>query len=411
MSLIVQKFGGTSVGDIERIQHVAGIIAETRAQGHDVVVVVSAMQGETDRLLQLANVMSCDPNPRETDALVATGEQVSAALLSMSLISKQCPARSYTGSQVSIHTRGSHRKAEIEFVKTEVLMADIEEGLVPVITGFQGINENGHITTIGRGGSDITAVAIAAALKAVECQIFTDVEGVYTSDPRVVSDARLLPKVTFEEMLELSTLGAKVLQRKAVEFAFQYRVPLRVLSTFKKGEGTLVTFAENSYEGAVVSGIAFDRNQAKLAIIGLPSEPEALSQVMLTLNEAEIDVDMMIQNVPTSEDHVDFSFTVSREEFAKALSVTKTVAERLGAKEVIGDNKIAKLSIVGLGMKSHAGAASKMLQALSKEGIAIHLITSSETKISAVVDEKYIELGARILHTAFGLENTFKSNR
>jgi len=409
MALIVQKFGGTSVGDIDRIQHVANIVSETRKQGHDVIVVVSAMEGETDRLLKLANVMSMDPNPREIDALVATGEQVSAALLSMSLIAKQCPARSYTGSQVSIHTRGSHRKAEIDYIKTEILQADLAEGLVPVITGFQGVNERGHITTIGRGGSDITAVAIAAALKARECQIYTDVEGIYTTDPRVVTDACLLKRVTFEEMLELATLGAKVLQRRAVEFAHQFRVPLRVLSTFKKGDGTLVTFAEGAHQQLTVSGIAFDRDQAKLAIIGMPSEANMLSQVMLALNESEIDVDMMIQNVPTSEDHVDFSFTVSRDDYARALIVTKNIAEHLGAREVLGDNKIAKLSIVGLGMKSHAGAASKMLQSLGEEGIAIHLITSSETKISAVVDEKYLELGVRILHSAFNLENIYKT--
>lgn len=403
MALIVQKFGGSSVGDIERIQHVAKIVSNTRKKGHDVVVVVSAMQGETDRLLKLANVMSLDPNPRETDALVSTGEQVSAALLSMSLISKQCPARSYTGSQVSIHTKGSHRKAEIDHIRTELLMGDLAEGLVPVIAGFQGVNESGHITTIGRGGSDITAVAIAAALKAHECQIYTDVQGIYTTDPRVVAGARLLSEVTFEEMLELAALGAKVLQRRAVEFAHEFKVPLRVLSTFQEGEGTLVTFSDSTGKQSTVSGIAFDRDQAKLAIIGMPSQANALSQVMLALNEAEINVDMMIQSVPSSEDEVDFSFTVSRDDYPKALLVIKNIAEHLHANEVLGDNKIAKLSIVGVGMKSHAGAASKMLQTLAEEGIAIHLITSSETKISAVVDEKYLELGVRVLHDAFGL--------
>lgn len=405
MGLIVQKFGGTSVGSIECIQNVANIVSNTRAKGHAVVVVVSAMGGETDRLLQLANTMTSEPNPRECDALVATGEQVSAALLSMSLIAKQCPARSYNGAQVAIETIGSHRKAEIKRVNTKALLADIAVGCIPVITGYQGINEEGHVTTIGRGGSDITAVAVAAALQAEECQIYTDVEGVYTSDPRVVREARLLSKITFEEMLELAALGAKVLQRKAVEFAYEYRVSLRVLSTFKEGEGTLVTFPERNYEKPSVSGIAFDRDQAKITIIGLPNEPTTLSQVMNAMHEADIDVDMMIQNVPTSEDHVDFSFTVSRESYLKALEATQRVAKQLKASEVLGNNKIAKLSIVGLGMKSHAGAASQMLQALANEGIAIHLITSSEIKISAVVDEKYLELGARVLHAAFGLES------
>ena len=409
MGLIIQKFGGTSVGDMKRIQHVANIVANTRAKGHDVVVVVSAMAGETDRLLELAKTMSDDPCPRETDALIATGEQVSAALLSMSLIAKQCPARSYNGPQVSIQTSGSHRKAQIKQVNTKILLNDIAAGYVPVITGFQGINEQGHITTIGRGGSDITAVALAAALNAQECQVYTDVEGVYTSDPRVVQDARLLSTVTFEEMLELAALGAKVLQRKAVEFAHQYRVPLRVLSTFEQGEGTLITFPEKNDKKPSVSGIAFDRDQAKLTIIGLPNKSDTLSQVMKSMNMADIDVDMMIQNVPTSDDHVDFSFTVSREMYSKALAVTQATAEQLKAQEVLGDNKIAKLSIVGLGMKSHAGAASKMLQALAEEGIPIHLITSSEIKIAAVVDEKYLELGARTLHAAFALENLEKT--
>jgi len=409
MGLIVQKFGGTSVGDIGCIQRVADIITKTRAQGHDVVVVVSAMEGETDRLLQLANTMALDPNPRECDALVATGEQVSAALLSMSLIARQCPARSYNGSQLSIQTIGSHRKAQIKKVMTETLRAEIAAGYVPVITGYQGINEAGHITTIGRGGSDITAVAIAAALDADECRVYTDVEGVYTSDPRVVQDARLLSNVTFEEMLELAALGAKVLQCSAVEFAHRYRVPLRVLSTFKEGEGTLITFSEGNYATPSVSGIAFDRDQAKLTIIGLPNDSNTLSQVMSAMDDADIDVDIMIQNVPTSEGYVDFSFTVSRGDYPEALRATELIAERLEAQKVLGDDKIAKLSIVGLGMKSHAGVASQVFQSLAEEGIPIHLITSSEIKISAVVDEKYLELGARTLHAAFVLEKPEKT--
>lgn len=409
MGLIVQKFGGTSMGNIECIQRVANIITNTRAKGHNVVVVVSAMEGETDRLLALAKTMSIDPCPRECDALVATGEQVSAALLSMSLIAKQCPAASYTGLQVAIETTGSHRKAQIKQINTQRLQKDIASKCVPVITGFQGMNEHGHITTIGRGGSDITAVALAAALKAEECQIYTDVEGVYTSDPRVVQEARLLSNLTFEEMLEMASLGAKVLQRKAVEFAHQYQVPLRVLSTFQAGEGTLITFSEKNDQKPSVSGIAFDRDQAKLTIIGLPNASDTLSRVMSAMQKAEIDVDMMIQNVPTTEDRVDFSFTVSREAYPKALQVTQAIAQQLKAEDVLGDNKIVKLSIVGLGMKSHAGAASKMLHALAEEGISIHLITSSETKISALVEEKYLELGARTLHSVFCLENPCKS--
>jgi aspartate kinase len=411
MSLIVQKFGGSSVGDIDRIKRVTHIVAKTRAAGHDVVVVVSAMEGETDRLLNLAGEAVLEPNAREMDALVATGEQVSAALLSMSLISLQCPARSYTGSQVMIETKGSHRKAIIKDIKTDNLLADLSEGRVPVVTGFQGINADGHITTIGRGGSDITAVTLAAALKADECQVYTDVDGIYTSDPQVVKEARLLSQITFDEMIELAALGAKVLHSQAVKFAHRYRVPLRVLSTFKDGEGTLLTFADEEHLMPTVSGIAFDPNQAKLTIIGLPSSSKTLSQVMSALNQADIDVDMMIQNVPSSQMQLDFSFTVPREAYPKALTVTESIAKVLSAQAVHGDDKIAKLSIVGLGMKSHAGAASKMLQTLAEEGIATHLISSSEIKISAVVDEKYLELGARALHAAFDLEKKPKNQQ
>jgi len=402
MGLIIQKFGGTSVGDIDRIRRVSKIISNTRDQGHDVVVVVSAMAGETERLVTLANTVVSNPNAREYDALIATGEQVAAALLSMLLIDAKYPARSYTGSQVEITTSNHHRKAEIMDIKTENLREDIREGRIPVVTGFQGINDHGHITTIGRGGSDVTAVALAAVLEANECQVYTDVEGVYTSDPRVVKDARLLSHITFEEMLELAALGAKVLQRRAVELAYKYRVPLRVLSSFQEGSGTSITLLQENQNKPLVSGIAFDRDQARLTILGITSDNT--SQVLKAISDANIDVDMIIQNIPTPEDLVDFSFMVHMQDYPEALSITQKIAKDLSAREVIGDDKIAKLSIVGLGMKTHASVASKMLQALGEEGIHIHLITSSEVKISAVVDEKYMELGARTLHSAFRLE-------
>jgi len=406
MALIVQKFGGTSVGDIDRIQHVSDIVANTRKQGHDVIVVVSAMQGETDRLINLANTVVASPNAREYDALIATGEQVSAALLSMSLISAQYPARSYTGFQAGIQTNDHHRKAEIMNIETEKLRVDIHEGRIPVIAGFQGINDHGHITTIGRGGSDVTAVALAAALNADECQVYTDVEGVFTSDPRIVKDARLLSQITFEEMFELAALGAKVLQRRAVEFAKKHQVPVRVLSTFQQGEGTLIAFAKEEQEHPQVSGIAFDRDQAKITVLGIPNDNVSVSKILTAMHAAQIDVDMIIQNVVSENDDVDFSFTVHMDDYYEALAITQKIALSLSAREVIADNKIAKLSIVGLGMKTHASVASKMLQALGEEGIHIHLITSSEVKISAVIDEKYLELGARTLHAAFNLEKT-----
>lgn len=405
MALIVQKFGGTSLSNINCIQRVADIVVGARQKGHDVVVVVSAMQGETNRLFKLAQNIVSEPNLREADALLATGEQISAALLSMSLIEMQCPARSYTGSQAMIYTDSCHGKAQVRRIEAKVLHEEIAAGYVPVVAGFQGITMEGHVTTLGRGGSDVTAVALAAVLQANECQIYTDVEGIYTSDPRVIQEARLLPKVTFVEMLELAALGAEVLQQQAVEFAYRHKVPLRVLSTFEQGTGTLVTFPDDDQVMPVVSGIAFDRDQARLSIVGLPNQSSTLRQVISVINEAGINVDMMIPNVPTPEDCVDFSFTVSRKSYHKALHVTRAIAKELSAQEVLGESKIAKLSVVGLGMKSHAGAASKVLQALSEEGIPIHLITSSETKISALVEEKYLELGARTLHTAFSLDN------
>jgi len=406
MALFVQKFGGSSLSDLSCIKRVANIIAKTRASGHEVVAVVSAMAGDTDHLLKLAHEAAPEPCAREADALLAAGEQISAALLSLCLIARQCPARSFVGPQMMIYTNSCHGKAKIQRVKTESLQKAVKTGYVPVVAGFQGISsETGCITTIGRGGSDLTAVALAAALKADECQIYTDVDGVYTSDPRVIQEARLLPKVTFPEMLELSALGAKVLQKTAVEFAFSHSVPLRVLSTFKEGQGTLVTVPDREQTGAIISGIAFDRNQAKLSIVGLPNYNHALSEVIKTIESANIEMDMIIQNVPSPGDLIDFSFTVSRDRYLHAKSITQAVAERLSAHTVLGEYKIAKLSVVGLGMKSHAGTASKILEALAMEGISIHLITSTENKISALVEEKYLELGARILHTAFNLDN------
>lgn len=405
MALLVQKFGGTSVGSIERMQEVAKIIYNTRMQGHDVVVVVSAMHGETDRLIGLANATSTPPNPRECDALIATGEQVSSALLSMCLIGLNCPARSFSAHQIKICTNSQHRKATIVDVNTNVLEAELKAGRIPVVAGFQGVDAGGHITTIGRGGSDITAVALAAALKASECQIYTDVDGVYTTDPRVVHDARRLNQITFEEMLELASLGAKVLQNRAVEFAHQFQVPVRVLSSFTQGPGTLITTEPRKVEDTspIVSGIAFDRNQAKLTVMGIPKSSDLSSQLLSKLSQSAIEVDMIIQNVASSTNCIDLSFTVPLDDYSAAIRLTEAAAKNVKGTNVQGNERIAKLSVVGVGMKSHAGAASMMMQALSDEGIEIHLITSSEVKISTVIDEKYMELGARTLHTIFGL--------
>lgn len=403
MALIIQKFGGTSVGNLERIQHVASIIQKTRDAGHTVCAVVSAMHGETDRLIDLAHAASPDPNPREFDALISTGEQVSAALLSMTLMANACPAVSLSGHQAKIVTDQHHRKATILNIDSAAVQAVLESGRVPVVTGFQGVTDEGHVTTIGRGGSDVTAVALAAALNADECQIYTDVEGVYTTDPRVVKRARLLDQISFDEMLEMANLGAKVLQLRAVEFAQQYKMPLRVLSSFSESPGTLITFRTEAAQPQV-SGIAFDRNQAKISISGIPNEGGYMSKILDALHQQKISVDMLIQNTPAPEDHVDFSFTVHLDEFKDALRISERIGAELKAQDVKGNDRIAKLSIVGLGMKRHASVAAKMLSALGEEGITIHLITSSEVKISAVIDERYMELGARILHAAFGLD-------
>lgn len=400
--LLVQKFGGTSVGDAECIRRVARKIQQTRQNGHDVVVVVSAMGHETDRLIQLIQSVTSNPSPREYDALISTGEQVSSALLSLALNQIDCPSLSYNASQVRILTEGPHGKASIVCVDTDLLKADLQKGIVPVVTGFQGVNEKGDVTTIGRGGSDTTAVMLAAALKADECQIYTDVDGIYTSDPRIVHDARKLSQITFGEMLELARLGAEVLQSSSVRLAERHRVPLRVLSSFVEGEGTLVTFCDSQILEPVVSGIAFVRNQAKLTVRGLPEEEQWIEHWHKAIKSAIIEVDMIVKSPPLDNRQIDFSFTVPLDDCPQALSISqRLIADSAYPCEVIVNDRIAKLSLVGIGMKTHAGVASKMFHALGKEGIKIHLITSSEVTISAVIDEKYMELGARILHTAF----------
>ncbi|MDH5407723.1 MAG: aspartate kinase [Gammaproteobacteria bacterium] len=405
MALIVQKYGGTSVGDVERISNVAQKVQMSREAGNDVVVVVSAMSGETNRLIDLANQISESPDPREYDVLVSTGEQVTIALLSMALNRLGCPARSYTGSQVHILTDSSHTKARILDIDEAQVRTDLEQGNVVVVAGFQGCDEHGNITTLGRGGSDTTAVALAAALKADECQIYTDVDGVYTTDPRVVSNARRLDRITFEEMLEMASLGSKVLQIRSVEFAGKYNVPLRVLSSFEQGDGTLITYEEENMEQPVISGIAFNRDEAKLTILGVPDQPGVAYRILGPVGKANIEVDMIIQNV-AADSTTDFTFTVHRNDHDKARAVLDKVAQDLGAREVKSDNTIVKISVVGVGMRSHAGVASTMFEALANENINIQMISTSEIKISVVVDEKYLELGVRTLHDVFNLEQS-----
>jgi len=406
MALLVQKFGGTSVGTTERIEAVADKVCQFRKDGHDIVVVVSAMSGETNRLIALANDIMEEPTPREMDVLVSTGEQVTIALLSMALKKRGCDARSYTGSQVRILTDSSHTKARIKDIDERNMRADLDAGRVVVVAGFQGVDDNGNITTLGRGGSDTTAVALAAALKADECQIYTDVDGVYTTDPRVVDSARRLERITFEEMLEMASLGSKVLQIRAVEFAGKYNVPLRVLSSFAEGEGTLITFEdENAMEQPVVSGIAFNRDEAKLTISGVPDTPGSALRILKPVSDANIEVDMIVQNVG-EDNKTAFTFTVHRNDFKRAQDVLRGISTEIGAGEVGGDSKIAKVSIVGVGMRSHAGVATKMFEALSNEGINIQMISTSEIKISVVIDEKYLELAVRALHSAFELDKS-----
>ena len=403
MALIVQKYGGTSIGGPERIAAVAEKVARRRAKGDDLIVVVSAMSGETNRLLALANEMNPELPARELDVLLATGEQTTIALLAMALQKLGCDARSYTGYQVHIRTDSVHGKARIRDIDDARVRADLEKGYVVVVAGFQGADEEGNITTLGRGGSDTTAVAMAAALKADECQIYTDVDGVYTTDPRVVPEARRLDVITDEEMLEMASLGAKVLQIRSVEFAGKYQVPLRVLSSFEEGPGTLITYEESEMESALISGIAFNRDEAKLTILGVPDKPGVAAQILGAVADGNIDVDMIVQN--TGEDGTtDFSFTVHRGDFQPARNILQEIGKNISAREITGDDKVVKISVVGVGMRSHSGIASTMFRALADEGINIQMISTSEIKISIVVDEKYLELGVRSLHGAFKLD-------
>jgi len=405
MALYVHKYGGTSVGSVERIEGVAEKIKKFKDEGHDVVVAVSAMSGETNRLIGLANAISDQPTPREMDVLVSTGEQVTIALLSMALNKRGVPARSYTGSQVKILTDNSHMKARIQDIDTTKIREDLNEGRVVIVAGFQGVDDEGNITTLGRGGSDTTGVALAAALQADECHIYTDVDGVYTTDPRVVEKARRMDKITFEEMLEMASLGSKVLQIRSVEFAGKYKVPLRVLHSSKEGNGTLITIEDDeSVEQPVISGIAFNRDEAKLTVLGVPDIPGVASKILGPVSAANIEVDMIVQNV-AADKTTDFTFTVHRNDFAKTEAVLREVAQELGAREVSGANDIAKVSLVGVGMRSHAGVASKMFDVLAQENINIQIISTSEIKISVVVAEKYLELAVRALHTAFDLDD------
>jgi len=405
MALIVQKYGGTSVGTIERIQAVADRVIATRDRGNQVVVVVSAMSGETNRLVGLSSQIEKSPSAREMDVLLSTGEQVTIALLSMALHTRGAMAKSYTGAQIKMLTDDVHSKARIREIQCDVMQADLEAGNIIVVAGFQGVSDSGSITTLGRGGSDTTAVALAAALHADECQIYTDVDGVYTTDPRVEPKARKLDRITFEEMLEMSSLGSKVLQIRSVEFAGKYNVPLRVLSSFEDGEGvgTLITKEDKKMEQAVISGIAFNRDEAQLTISGVPDTPGVASDILGPVTEANIEIDMIVQNVG-EDGTTDFTFTVHRNDYEKALGLLQKTGRKLGARRTRGNDSIVKISLVGVGMRSHAGIASNMFAALARESINILMISTSEIKISVVVDEKYLELGVRTLHSEFDLE-------
>lgn len=423
MALIVQKYGGTSMGTPERILNVARRVQRWHNHGHQVVVVVSAMSGETNRLLGLAKAITENPDPRELDQMVSTGEQVTIAMLAMALKSIGVEARSCTGGQVGIRTDKSYTKARIQSIDDGSMRRDLDAGMVLIVAGFQGVDEDGNVTTLGRGGSDTTGVALAAALKADECQIYTDVDGVYTTDPRVAPKAKKLDRITFEEMLEMASLGSKVLQIRSVEFAGKYQVPLRVLSSFDNPEdgafdeqfkttvGTLITTeSENTMEQPIISGIAFNRDEAKLTVRGVPDQPGIASRILSPIGEANIEIDMIVQNV-SADGTTDFTFTVNRADFKKALNLLHTIGQDIGAREVTGDDSIVKVSIVGVGMRSHAGVASQMFTALANEGINIQMISTSEIKISVVMDEKYLELAVRSLHTAFGLDRATGESR
>jgi len=405
MALIVQKFGGTSVGSVERIEAVADKVCRFQKEGHQVVVVVSAMSGETNRLIAMANDIQEEPDPREMDVLVSTGEQVTIALLSMAIKKRQQDARSYTGAQVKILTDESHTKARILDIDDGNIRSDLDEGKVVVVAGFQGVDEAGNITTLGRGGSDTSAVAIAAALKADECQIYTDVDGVYTTDPRVCEGARRLEQITFEEMLEMASQGSKVLQIRAVEFAGKYKVPLRVMSSFEEGPGTLISLeGESSMEKPIVSGIAFNRDEAKISVLSVPEQPGVAATILSAVANANIEVDVIVQNAAHGDSN-DFSFTVHRNDVKKILEVMSALKPAIGFADIETDNKIVKVSLVGVGMRSHAGVAAKMFKALADDGINIQMITTSEIKVTVIIDEKYLELAVRGIHSAFELDH------
>ena len=403
MPLIVEKYGGSSVGTSERIRAVADRVAASHRAGDDLVVVLSAMAGETNRLLELARDIDPEADARETDVLISTGEQVTIALLTMALHKLDVPARSYTGGQVRILTDNVHGKARILDIDADMVRTDIEQRNVVVVAGFQGVDREGNITTLGRGGSDTTAVAMAAALQADECRIYTDVDGVYTADPRIVPEARRLEQITVEEMLELSSLGAKVLETRSVEFAGKYKVPLRVLSSFESGKGTLITYEVNKMEQPLIAGIAYNRDEAKLTIRGVPDQPGVASTIFGQISDAHVNVDMIIQNV-AQDGTTDLTFTVNRSEYTHARSILEKISAELKAREVVGDDQLAKISIVGVGMRSHAGIASTMFEAMATEGINIELISTSEIKISIGVADRYVDLAVRALHKAFGLE-------
>ena len=414
MALIVHKYGGTSVGSVERIVNVARRLEKWHRAGHQLVVVVSAMSGETNRLIDLARKVQRNPDARELDVVASTGEQVTVGLLAMALIERGLKAKSYTGPQVHVLTDSAFNKARILSIDEKKIRADLESGTIVVVAGFQGADEHGNITTLGRGGSDTSAVALAAALKATECLIYTDVDGVYTTDPRIVPEAQRLHKITFEEMLEMASLGSKVLQLRSVEFAGKYKVPLRVLSSLSDADtpleeeaasGTLITFEDNiKMEKAVISGVAFQRDEAKITLTRVPDRPGIAYQILGPIADANVDVDMIVQNI-SFDGTTDFSFTVHRNEYAKAIEVLESkVKDHIGAKEIVGDPKIAKVSIVGIGMRSHVGIASLMFRTLAEEGINMQMISTSEIKISVVVEDKYMELAVRALHKAFGLE-------
>src|SRR5881296_3414668 len=400
--LVVQKFGGTSVADVERIRTVAGRIARTRAAGHEVVVVVSAMAGETNRLLALAKAVAHAPDERESDALVATGEQVTAALTALALHDADIPARSFLGHQVRIETDSAHGRARIVRVDVERLRATLAAGAVAVVAGFQGVDGQGSITTLGRGGSDLTAVALAAALKADVCEIYTDVDGVYTADPNIVPEARKLPRIAYDEMLEMASLGARVLQARSVEFAKKYGVPVHVRSTFKAIPGTLVTREERDMEEVVVTGVTHDRSQAKISILRVPDRPGIAAQVFGAIAETNIVVDMIVQNI-SRDGYTDMSFTLPRSDYGRAVGALQDIGRKVGAQGVVHDERVAKVSIVGVGMRSHSGVASQMFAALAREGINIQMISTSEIAVSCVIEDKYAELAVRALHDTFAL--------